>query len=50
MVNGIAHITGGGFDEKCPRTRLQLAWLLRANIVKGWWNSLPFSKLLEKTW
>ena len=44
-VHGVAHITGGGFDENIPR-------ILRANqgleIIEGTWEILPVFQVLEK--
>ena len=44
-VHGVAHITGGGFDENIPRI---LPDGLGAEIVPGSWNILPIFRLLEK--
>lgn len=44
-VHGIAHITGGGFDENIPRI---LPEGCGAIINKGSWNVLPIFRLLEK--
>ena len=44
-VHGVAHITGGGFDENIPR-------ILRdgqgVEVVEGSWEILPVFRLLEK--
>lgn len=44
-VHGVAHITGGGFDENIPR-------ILRdgqgVEIIEGSWEILPIFKFLEK--
>ena len=44
-VHGVAHITGGGFDENIPR-------ILRegqgAAVKEGFWEILPVFKVLEK--
>lgn len=44
-VHGIAHITGGGFDENIPRI---LSEGLGAEIQEGSWKILPIFGLLEK--
>ncbi|MBD5172365.1 MAG: phosphoribosylformylglycinamidine cyclo-ligase [Bacteroides sp.] len=44
-VHGVAHITGGGFDENIPRI---LPEGLGAFIVEGSWEILPVFRLLEK--
>ena len=44
-VHGIAHITGGGFDENIPRI---LGDGLGAEIQEGSWAILPIFELLEK--
>lgn len=44
-VHGVAHITGGGFDENIPRI---LGEGLGAEIKEGSWNILPIFQLLEK--
>lgn len=44
-VHGVAHITGGGFDENIPRI---LGDGLGAEIQEGSWEILPVFKLLEK--
>ena len=44
-VHGVAHITGGGFDENIPRI---LPEGLGAEIVSGSWNILPIFRFLEK--
>lgn len=44
-VNGIAHITGGGFDENIPRI---LPEGCGAEINEGSWEIPPVFKLLEK--
>ena len=44
-VHGVAHITGGGFDENIPRI---LPEGLGAEIVPGSWNILPIFRFLEK--
>ncbi|ALS00874.1 phosphoribosylaminoimidazole synthetase [Enterococcus silesiacus] len=45
LVNGIAHITGGGFVENIPR---MLPQDLSAEIYLGTWPSLPIFTALEK--
>ncbi|MGX7262839.1 phosphoribosylformylglycinamidine cyclo-ligase [Enterococcus crotali] len=45
LVNGIAHITGGGFVENIPR---MLPQGLAAEIYLGTWPSLPIFTALEK--
>lgn len=45
LVNGIAHITGGGFVENIPR---MLPQGLAAEIYLGSWPSLPIFTALEK--
>ncbi|SKA06534.1 phosphoribosylformylglycinamidine cyclo-ligase [Pilibacter termitis] len=45
LVNGIAHITGGGFVENIPR---MLKSDLAATITLGSWNVLPVFSALEK--
>ena len=44
-VHGVAHITGGGFDENIPRI-LQGGQGLE--IIEGTWEILPVFKMLEK--
>lgn len=44
-VHGVAHITGGGFDENIPRI---LGEGLGAEIEKGSWEILPVFRLLER--
>lgn len=44
-VHGVAHITGGGFDENIPRI---LGEGLGAEIKEGSWKILPVFELLEK--
>ncbi len=44
-VHGIAHITGGGFDENIPRILKEGQGL---DIVEGSWPILPVFKFLEK--
>lgn len=44
-VHGVAHITGGGFDENIPRI---LGEGLGAEIQEGSWKILPIFELLEK--
>lgn len=44
-VHGVAHITGGGFDENIPRI---LGEGLGAEIEEGSWEILPVFRLLEK--
>lgn len=44
-VHGVAHITGGGFDENIPRI---LPEGLGVFIVEGSWEILPVFRLLEK--
>ncbi|MDR0921532.1 MAG: phosphoribosylformylglycinamidine cyclo-ligase [Lactobacillales bacterium] len=45
LVNGISHITGGGFVENIPR---MFGDDLAAKIQLGSWNVLPIFKALEK--
>jgi phosphoribosylformylglycinamidine cyclo-ligase len=45
LVNGIAHITGGGFVENIPR---MFGSYLSAQIHEGTWPVLPIFGLLEK--
>jgi phosphoribosylformylglycinamidine cyclo-ligase len=45
LVNGIAHITGGGFEGNIPRI---LAKGLGAEIKLGSWTVLPIFKLIQK--
>lgn len=45
-LNGISHITGGGFIENIPR---MIPEGLRVRIVKGSWPVLPVFNLLQKT-
>ncbi|MCR5705517.1 MAG: phosphoribosylformylglycinamidine cyclo-ligase [Acholeplasmatales bacterium] len=44
-VHGVAHITGGGFDENIPRI---LTDKMGLDIVEGSWPILPVFKFLEK--
>lgn len=44
-VHGIAHITGGGFDENIPRI---LSDDLGIEVKEGSWEILPVFRLLEK--
>ena len=44
-VHGVAHITGGGFDENIPRILNETQGL---DIVEGSWPILPVFKFLEK--
>ena len=44
-VHGVAHITGGGFDENIPRI---LKDSMGLDIVEGSWPILPVFKFLEK--
>ena len=44
-VHGVAHITGGGFDENIPRILNDKQGL---DIVEGSWPILPVFKFLEK--
>lgn len=44
-VHGVAHITGGGFDENIPRILRKGQGL---NINEGSWEILPVFKMLEK--
>ena len=44
-INGIAHITGGGFHENLPRI---FGNNLAAEIFEGSWEILPIFKALEK--
>ena len=44
-VHGVAHITGGGFDENIPRI---LTPEMGLDIVEGSWPILPVFKFLEK--
>ncbi len=44
-VHGVAHITGGGFDENIPRI---LPKGLGASITEGSWEILPVFRFLEK--
>ena len=44
-VHGVAHITGGGFDENIPRI---LADGMGIEIKEGTWEILPVFKFLEK--
>ena len=44
-INGIAHITGGGFYENIPRV---VPKDLGVNIQKGSWDVLPIFKLIQK--
>lgn len=45
QINGIAHITGGGFIENIPRT---LPSELKANITLGSWDIPPIFKLMQR--
>ena len=44
-VHGIAHITGGGFDENIPRI---LGEGQGVEVTEGSWEILPVFRLLEK--
>ena len=44
-VHGVAHITGGGFDENIPRI---LKEDMGIHVVEGTWPILPVFKFLEK--
>lgn len=44
-VHGVAHITGGGFDENIPRI---LSEGLGVEVKEGSWEILPVFRLLEK--
>lgn len=44
-VHGVAHITGGGFDENIPRI---LREGMGIHVVEGTWPILPVFKFLEK--
>lgn len=44
-VHGVAHITGGGFDENIPRI---LREGMGAEVEEGSWEILPIFRLLEK--
>ena len=44
-VHGVAHITGGGFDENIPRI---LSDGMGLDIKEGSWPILPVFKFLEK--
>ena len=44
-VHGVAHITGGGFDENIPRVLHEGQGL---EIREGSWEILPVFKMLEK--
>ena len=44
-VHGVAHITGGGFDENIPRVLHEGQGL---EIVEGSWEILPVFRMLEK--
>ena len=46
VINGISHITGGGFIENIPR---MFGDDLAAEIKEGTWEILPIFELLEKT-
>lgn len=46
LINGVSHITGGGFIENIPR---MFSDTLAAEITEGTWESLPIFDLLEKT-
>ena len=46
VINGISHITGGGFIENIPR---MFGDDLAAEITEGTWDILPIFDLLEKT-
>lgn len=45
QINGIAHITGGGFIENIPRT---IPTGLKAVVVHGSWDIHPIFKLMQK--
>lgn len=45
QINGIAHITGGGFIENIPRT---LPSELKANITLGSWDIPPIFNLMQR--
>lgn len=45
QINGIAHITGGGFIENIPRT---LPPGLKADIIFGSWDIPPIFKLMQR--
>ena len=45
FVHGVAHITGGGFDENIPRI---LSEGMGLEINEGSWPILPVFKFLEK--
>ena len=44
-INGIAHITGGGFIDNIPRV---LPKRLSVEIIKHSWDILPIFKLIQK--
>lgn len=44
-INGIAHITGGGFQENLPR---MFGNSLAAKITEGTWEILPIFKAIER--
>jgi phosphoribosylformylglycinamidine cyclo-ligase len=44
-VHGVAHITGGGFDENIPRILKEGKGI---HVVDGTWPNLPVFKFLEK--
>ena len=44
-IHGVAHITGGGFDENIPRI---LPSGMGAEIMEGSWEILPVFRLLER--
>lgn len=44
-INGIAHVTGGGFHENLPR---MFGEKLAAEVTEGTWEILPIFKALEK--
>ena len=44
-VHGVAHITGGGFDENIPRI---LTKDMGIDVIEGSWPILPVFKFLEK--
>ena len=46
LINGVSHITGGGFIENIPR---MFSDELAAEITEGTWDILPIFDLLEKT-
>jgi phosphoribosylformylglycinamidine cyclo-ligase len=44
-IHGVAHITGGGFDENIPRI---LAPGMGVEVEEGSWEILPIFNLLER--